>query len=603
MKKLASLLISTSIVLFASPNKEKISSDDLKLKKSYTTDIEGSLVQVVEFGGDKTPVCKVGISNDGKFFLTKIKSTCKKQTNSKGEKLICNSNKSVCKTRDELLKFVNNKTKKSKKELSEKLFDAVKKNDINAVKKLVKIISDVDFVDEDRNYGSSIYTGGPTPLYEAIKLNHMKIADILIKAGADINKNIIKKSSGKTKYSEPVLYYAAGKEKSDVIKRLLEKGANPKKIYKYTNGNEETPLFTLAYNDNLIYESAKLLINYGVDAKKEMYSGGPSALYYIIKYRDDKVNNKKKYDDLIQTVKLLVKSGADVDAIAYNSVGGEGSVMLASEYKDSRLLKTLLDLGAKLDVTNNYKETPLHKVKSLNTLKFLVEHGLKKHINKRDKYGNTPILEAFGNAPTVEENLDILNYFIKNGAKVNVKNKDGETLLRKSFFHYSKSDESDTNIALKEAAALILIKSGIDVNAKDKKGKTVLDDFYFDSLSKGDKVMISFLLQHGLKTNIKNKVIKKYFDSVNSGDLKKIEKVVTEKTFDYIVSEVNGKCKKGDTVCQKKYLIDNYGAKSYKILNVNKNENKYHLYKVYSDGKYNIESLYIKNGRVDFGTK
>ena len=306
---------------------------------------------------------------------------------------------------------------------------------------------------------------------------------------------------------------------------------------------------------------------------------------------------------MIQTVKLLVKSGADVDAIAFNSAGGKGSVMLASGYKDSKLLKTLLNLGAKLDVTNRDGETPLHEIKSLNTLKFLVEHGLKKHINKRDEYGNTPILEAFGNAPMVEENLDILNYFIKNGAKVNVKNKDGEILLRKSFFHYSKSDESDTNIALKEAAALILIKSGIDVNAKDKKGKTVLDDFYFGSLSKGDKVMIHFLLQHGLKTNIKNKVIKKYFDSVNSGDLKKIEKVVTEKTFDYIKSEVNGKCKKGDTVCQKKYLIDNYGAKSYKILNVDKKKNKYYLHKVYSDGKYNIESLYIIDGKVDFGTK
>ena len=86
---------------------------DLKLRMYDATDRIGMAAKMVEFGGDKEPLCKLAISNDGRyFFLKKVNSSCIKLTNSKGMKIICNSNKSVCKTRKELVEFIQSKGKK-----------------------------------------------------------------------------------------------------------------------------------------------------------------------------------------------------------------------------------------------------------------------------------------------------------------------------------------------------------------------------------------------------------------------------------------------------------------------------------------------------------
>ena len=62
---------------------------------------------MVRFGGYTTPECKLAVSTDGAhFFFKKVNSTCKNLTNSKGVKIVCNTNISVCKTRQELIDIV-----------------------------------------------------------------------------------------------------------------------------------------------------------------------------------------------------------------------------------------------------------------------------------------------------------------------------------------------------------------------------------------------------------------------------------------------------------------------------------------------------------------
>jgi len=64
--------------------------------------------KMVHFGGYATPECKLAVSLDGNYFyLKKVNSTCLTLTNSKGVKIICNSDKSVCKTRQELTDLMN----------------------------------------------------------------------------------------------------------------------------------------------------------------------------------------------------------------------------------------------------------------------------------------------------------------------------------------------------------------------------------------------------------------------------------------------------------------------------------------------------------------
>jgi TPR repeat protein len=84
-----------------------VSKADTTLKYGKTIRFGNIKAREIHFGGDTTPECKLAISTDGRYFyLKKVHSTCIKQTNSKGVKIICNTDKSVCKTRQELIAFV-----------------------------------------------------------------------------------------------------------------------------------------------------------------------------------------------------------------------------------------------------------------------------------------------------------------------------------------------------------------------------------------------------------------------------------------------------------------------------------------------------------------
>lgn len=94
MKKIFLLLV-LSIVLYG----EAPMNEDIQLYLDTESNI-------LNFGGTTTPECKIKISSNHKFFEY-IDSACKKMTNSKGVQIICNSNKSVCKTETEIHDYLN----------------------------------------------------------------------------------------------------------------------------------------------------------------------------------------------------------------------------------------------------------------------------------------------------------------------------------------------------------------------------------------------------------------------------------------------------------------------------------------------------------------
>ena len=105
MKRFGWLLLLCSIVTLLSAR--NIPQKDIQVEIGENVKFGEVNAKMVHFGGFTTPECKLAISNDGRYFyLTKVNSTCTKITNSKGVKIICNSDKSVCKTREELIKFV-----------------------------------------------------------------------------------------------------------------------------------------------------------------------------------------------------------------------------------------------------------------------------------------------------------------------------------------------------------------------------------------------------------------------------------------------------------------------------------------------------------------
>jgi len=105
MKKLFFILFTLALIL----NAKEVSQKDLQLHIGSNKQFGTIDAKIIYFGGYKTPECKLAISNNGQYFyLKKTNSTCKKMTNHKGIKIICNSNKSICKTRKELVAFLQN---------------------------------------------------------------------------------------------------------------------------------------------------------------------------------------------------------------------------------------------------------------------------------------------------------------------------------------------------------------------------------------------------------------------------------------------------------------------------------------------------------------
>lgn len=86
----------------------------------------------------------------------------------------------------------------------------------------------------------------------------------------------------------------------------------------------------------------------------------------------------------------------------------------------------MLKAGAPVNATNSLKQTPLHSATgSVECLEALLKAGA--DLEARDFTGDTPLATAvfFQNAKGVE-------YLIKRGAKVNVKNNLGQDLLKRA---------------------------------------------------------------------------------------------------------------------------------------------------------------------------
>jgi len=128
MKKLLFILFALALVL----NAKEVSQKDLQLHIGNNIQFGNIDAKMVYFGGYNTPECKLAISKNGQYFyLKKTNSTCKKMTNRKGVKIICNSNKSVCKTRKELVEFLQNDSSEQAKQKDNSLASWCNSSNLN----------------------------------------------------------------------------------------------------------------------------------------------------------------------------------------------------------------------------------------------------------------------------------------------------------------------------------------------------------------------------------------------------------------------------------------------------------------------------------------
>lgn len=323
-----------------------------------------------------------------------------------------------------------------------------------------------------------------TPLLEAAYSGDAKRVAVLIRSGAKVNEA---NDFGATPMGE-----AARRGDAAVLGLLLQAGADPES----PNAAGETALMAVARTGNV--EAAKLLLKAGarVDAREKW--GGQTALIYAAAQNQPAM------------LRLLASKGADVDARSVVrdwgrrmtaeerpkdlNRGGMSPLMMAARDGHVESVRTLLELGAKIDFADPDGSTPLI-VALMNghwdVARLLVESGA--DVNLWDWWGQTPLYMAvdMNTLPTgarIElpgmdhaSGLDIINLLLAKGANPNAQLK-----LRPPYRNVSQDRLADPAIdygatplmrAAKAAdlpAMKALLAAGASVDLPNAYGETPL---------------------------------------------------------------------------------------------------------------------------------
>ena len=151
------------------------------------------------------------------------------------------------------------------------------------------LAGDVDVITRLLDEGAEVdETGIAGPLYFAIQRGHTDAALLLIKRGADVNRQ--------SKFGTP-LHISSRKGNAEIVQALLERGADPAV---QGRDDETTPLHEAALGGSV--EAAALLLEYGADVNAETRFREPPIHYA----------KKKGHEDI---VRFLQENGASPPSI------------------------------------------------------------------------------------------------------------------------------------------------------------------------------------------------------------------------------------------------------------------------------------------------
>jgi hypothetical protein len=155
------------------------------------------------------------------------------------------------------------------------------------------------------------------------------------------------------------------------------------------------------------------------------------------------------------------------------------------------MVEFLLENGARVNSTNNRKETALHLCFDTELAELLITKGAT--VLAKDVNGFTALHNA-----VLRNDINMLEFLIKKGAAIDALDKNRETPLHLSLLR------KDVKIEI----AKLLIEKGANVNAVNKDGATSLHDAIF----RENSAMVKFLLSKGADVTIKYSI---YDDAVS----------------------------------------------------------------------------------------
>ena len=231
------------------------------------------------------------------------------------------------------------------------------------------------------------------------------------------------------------------------VKLYLKLGFNPnKQIYKYSDSDTEIlPLcFVMEAKD---YKMFKLLLSYGADGNAYIYNSDRSfrkpLLYYATNHFPIKYMKV-----LLSLGKVNVDSKTTYGNVALYCVALSFITDPEEDYEKARLL---LAYGANPNIADENGITPLHRASDPKIIKLFLENGAALSLNKKNKYGKTPL-----NGIRNEESVVLL---INAGANIDTQDNGGNTPL-----HIAYANGYDDIIK-------ILIANGGNTEIKNNEGK------------------------------------------------------------------------------------------------------------------------------------
>ncbi len=176
----------------------------------------------------------------------------------------------------------------------------------------------------------------------------------------------------------------------------------------------------------------------------------------VVEYSSD-LSGAVADEDIVAVRDLLIK-GAKVNE-KEDSYSKITPLFIAVETGNVEITQLLLDHGAKVNVRDAEKQTPIMRLDGSSTpelVELLVRYGAK--IDVADKSGNTPLTLAAASAKA-----EVIKALIDAGADVRAKNKAGRTALMNA----AENDDVE--------AVRLLLEAGSEVNARDDEGDSALD--------------------------------------------------------------------------------------------------------------------------------
>lgn len=318
---------------------------------------------------------------------------------------------------------------------------------------------------------------GLSLLHLAAKLGNTVVVNMLIKEGACVN------AAANTVGRETALYFAANNSHMNVVEVLLKNGANDARL---------SPLHLAAHHENkeiidFLVQNDSSNVDRKINGQTALHIAAKNGNTDIIKTLLDKnadvnlKNNDKCTALFIATrekhkgaVQLLLDNDAAIDAKNEDD-DGKTALDIATENGFTDIVKILLKKGAAIDPKNSDNWNNIHTAVSFGYTEILIL--LLDKINEYPDAINAKISDKSTTDGADETPLslavqynyhDIVEILLSNGADVNAKGSNNETVL-----HYAESED----------IVKILLDKGANVNAKTKDGYKPSDTLDYRSFS------------------------------------------------------------------------------------------------------------------------